>query len=225
MLSSGALDELSPGGLSAHRHLKAYATIVRSGRYAEAGTEGRLFIERGMLVLHPNLHLHSNVIEEEGAVWNIDIGETRFGRWRALKGRTIEHLAAREHPPRFFEVCEAMESAEEVAFEPPPPWLAELSMLDEVSFADVQHEVSREHAHRTFFKHFGIPPGRYRRERRLQQAIRMMASAATLVDIAAATGFADQSHMTRLFRRELGMTPGQVRTRITPVQDRLVQFS
>lgn len=225
MLSNGALDELLPGGLSAHRHLKAYATIVRSGRYAEAGAEGRLFIERGMIVLHPNLHLHSNVIEEEGAVWNIDIGETSFESWRALKGRGIEHLAAREHPPRFLDICEAVESAEEVAFEPLPPWIEDLSMLDDVSFADAQHDVSREHAHRTFFKHFGIPPGRYRRERRLQRAIRMMASTATLVDIAAASGFADQSHMTRLFRRELSMTPGQVRAWITPVQDRLTPFS
>jgi AraC-like DNA-binding protein len=34
-----------------------------------------------------------------------------------------------------------------------------------------------------------------------------------IVEIASSLGFADQSHLTNLFRRATGMTPGQVRTR------------
>jgi AraC family transcriptional regulator len=35
----------------------------------------------------------------------------------------------------------------------------------------------------------------------------------SLTDIALATGFADQSHFTRAFRRVLGVTPGNWRGR------------
>ena len=36
---------------------------------------------------------------------------------------------------------------------------------------------------------------------------------AKLAEIAAATGFASQSHLTNLFRARFGITPGRVRTR------------
>ena len=38
-------------------------------------------------------------------------------------------------------------------------------------------------------------------------------SEASLADIAAQTGFASQSHLTNIFRAELGTTPGRVRAR------------
>lgn len=61
---------------------------------------------------------------------------------------------------------------------------------------------------RGFSKATGLTPHAYLVQRRLQGARRMIAKGATLADAALASGFADQSHMTRLFVRTYGMSPG-----------------
>ena len=57
---------------------------------------------------------------------------------------------------------------------------------------------------------------------RVQHATREIACRqAPLADAAAAAGFIDHSHMTRIFRRTLGMTPGRFRSAVrTPVHFR-----
>jgi AraC-like DNA-binding protein len=45
--------------------------------------------------------------------------------------------------------------------------------------------------------------------RRLQQARRMIETGEPLAEIAAETGFADQSHLNRHFKKAFGMTPGR----------------
>lgn len=219
MVLHHALDQLDPGGLPPHRHLGAYATIVRRGRYVEAAFEGRLFIHPGTIIIHPSLHLHSNIIIEQGTVWNIALNDNQFGGWRALRGSAVERMVAGEHCPTEADLWEVLDGVEQVAFEPLPSWLADLSALDGGHFAEAQREVSREHAHRTFSRHFGMPPGRYRRERQLQKAAALIASGVALADAAAGAGFSDQSHMTRIFTRELGITPSRFRSKITLVQD------
>lgn len=61
---------------------------------------------------------------------------------------------------------------------------------------------------RGFSKITGLTPHAYLVQRRLQKARKMIAVGATLADAAQASGFADQSHMTRLFVRTYGMSPG-----------------
>lgn len=46
--------------------------------------------------------------------------------------------------------------------------------------------------------------------RRVEQAVNLLDDGGSPADIAAATGFCDQSHMIRAFRRTLGLTPSQV---------------
>jgi len=55
----------------------------------------------------------------------------------------------------------------------------------------------------------GTSPHRYQVGRRLARAQKMIAAGATLSDAAAATGFADQSHLTRHFAARFGLTPGR----------------
>jgi AraC family transcriptional regulator len=65
----------------------------------------------------------------------------------------------------------------------------------------------------TFRRFHGCSVGEYVRRRRLQYARRKLADPAlSLAQIAVDAGFADQSHLTRAFRRFTGMTPGQYRT-------------
>jgi len=67
---------------------------------------------------------------------------------------------------------------------------------------------SRFAAYRAFRDRFGLPPSDYQRQLRLRDARRALASGAAAADVAAATGFADQAHLTRWFRRCYGITPG-----------------
>jgi AraC-like DNA-binding protein len=61
---------------------------------------------------------------------------------------------------------------------------------------------------RGFSKMTGLTPHAYLVQRRLQRARKMIADGTTLADAAQAAGFADQSHMTRIFVRTYGMSPG-----------------
>eukprot|EP00903_Cladosiphon_okamuranus_P001358 g1356.t1 len=64
---------------------------------------------------------------------------------------------------------------------------------------------------RQFRKAFGTSPHRYQVMRRLDRAKWNLGAGASLADAAISSGFADQSHMTRHFKRTFGMTPGQWR--------------
>ncbi|HZD71433.1 MAG TPA: AraC family transcriptional regulator [Actinomycetes bacterium] len=62
---------------------------------------------------------------------------------------------------------------------------------------------------RHFRRAFGTSPDRYRTMRRLALARTAIENGLPLAEVAAHAGFADQSHMTRQFKRTYGMTPGQ----------------
>jgi len=64
---------------------------------------------------------------------------------------------------------------------------------------------------RDFRKFYGTSPYRYLTMRRLDLVRRLMLTGASLADIAAHAGFADQSHMTRQFTRAFGMPPARWR--------------
>ena len=62
---------------------------------------------------------------------------------------------------------------------------------------------------RHFRAAIGTSPHRYQVGRRLARAQKLIAEGAALSDAAAATGFADQSHLTRHFSARFGLTPGR----------------
>lgn len=61
---------------------------------------------------------------------------------------------------------------------------------------------------RGFTRATGLPPHAYLVQRRLQHARRLIARGTSLADTAAASGFFDQSHLTRHFVRCFGIAPG-----------------
>jgi AraC family transcriptional regulator len=72
--------------------------------------------------------------------------------------------------------------------------------------------LSRFHFARLFRATVGTTPHRYVLERRLDRARELLRSPrAVLRDVAVATGFADQSHLTRLVKRRYGVTPAILR--------------
>lgn len=68
--------------------------------------------------------------------------------------------------------------------------------------------LSRYQFLRAFARATGMTPHAYLVQRRLQRARRLIAGGLPLAQAAADSGFADQSHMTRLFVRSFGMAPG-----------------
>jgi AraC-like DNA-binding protein len=61
---------------------------------------------------------------------------------------------------------------------------------------------------RAFSREYGMPPHRYVTGRRVDLARRFLLDGLPAADVAAAVGFYDQAHLTRHFRRVLGVTPG-----------------
>ena len=62
---------------------------------------------------------------------------------------------------------------------------------------------------RHFRSAFGTSPHRFQTMRRLERGRVMIGAGSALADVAAAMGFADQSHMTRMFKRAYGVPPGR----------------
>lgn len=89
--------------------------------------------------------------------------------------------------------------------------------LDEaVTLEDLAASValSRFHFARRFRRSTGTSPHDFVLRLRVEQAKMMLTrTSAPLLDIATRCGFADQSHMTRVFNRYVGVTPGRYRAR------------
>ena len=100
-----------------------------------------------------------------------------------------------------------------------PDWLAQVrERLDEPGpVPDLQQLSTGAQVHpaylaRMFRRFYGVSLGQYARHVRLQWvAQRLVGSEESLATIAFRAGFADQSHLTRAFRTQFGVTPGQYR--------------
>ena len=71
--------------------------------------------------------------------------------------------------------------------------------------------LSRYQILRHFSAEVGATPHAYLVQHRVKIARRAIAGGASLVDAALSAGFADQSHMTRAFARQIGISPGRYR--------------
>lgn len=207
-----AKSQLSPGSLSPHRHLNGYASIVRRGTYIESGLSGRYRVQSAMIVLHPPLQMHSNVILESSQIWNVTYRPETEACASVFTGSGAERLIARGSKPHCDEVSEALQQCEPVIAEPMPNWMKDTVDHGFDRFDRIQHGRSREHAHREFKAYFGIAPGRWRREGKLQHTLTLMKTNLTLVEIAVEAGYSDQSHMNRIVRQETGLRPRDLRT-------------
>ena len=101
----------------------------------------------------------------------------------------------------------------------PPAWLRRIrqEIEEAVTYPDLdrlseQVGVHPLHVVRAFRDHYGCAMGDMLRRLRLERAYRRIVETADrLSDIAATSGFADQSHMTREIRREFGAPPARLR--------------
>jgi len=70
--------------------------------------------------------------------------------------------------------------------------------------------------HRAFTRSLGVSPHVYQRLARVRLATAMLRTGAPVSEVAAATGFADQAHLTRTLKSTLALTPGAYRRAFLP---------
>jgi len=80
--------------------------------------------------------------------------------------------------------------------------------------------LSPSHLSHTFRFAFGLPPHAYLVQVRVSRARTLLKQGQPVCEVAARSGFADQAHLTRHFKRLVGVTPGRYRDGCRIVQDR-----
>lgn len=80
-----------------------------------------------------------------------------------------------------------------------------------VTLIELAHEagLSRYQLIRAFARELGLTPHAYILQRRIALAQRLIRSGCDLAEVATQAGFCDQSHLTRWFVRQFGVTPGR----------------
>lgn len=80
--------------------------------------------------------------------------------------------------------------------------------------------LSRYHVLRVVHAELGLPPHAYLTQVRIRQAKKLLRLGMPISQAALEAGFVDQSHLTRHFKRHIGVTPGQYALDSKNVQDR-----
>jgi len=114
-----------------------------------------------------------------------------------LRRHGLARLSCSGPSPYVAKAIERLDSAPETSVS-----LAELAALS---------GVSRFQLLRGFAREVGTTPHAYLVQRRVRLARQLLANGQTPVQAALQSGFADQSHMTRVFVRQLGITPSRYR--------------
>ena len=200
--------------IARHRHNRAYAAVVLSGSYEESGSRGRFRVGPGDVLFHDAFDAHLDRFCGGGAqILNLLVENFSAGPSiaRVADPDAIVAIAERD----------AAEAAAQLSVQARPIQHAHHDWQDKLA-EDLRHDSgclldqwAREHhlaaatVSRGFKKVFGVTPAEFRLEARTRRALAMIvAKAEPLAAIAAATGFADQPHMSRAIRLLTGVSPG-----------------
>ena len=82
--------------------------------------------------------------------------------------------------------------------------------------------LSAFHFSRVFSEQMGMPPHAFQTQLRVLRAKTLLRQGWSISEVAAETGFCDQSHLNRQFKRLVVVTPGQYQSSSKNVQDRLM---
>ncbi|MDP2496517.1 MAG: helix-turn-helix domain-containing protein [Candidatus Palauibacterales bacterium] len=234
-----ALETRYPAGLrlDRHHHDRASLTLVLEGRVLERTEDGVHRAGPGSVVMKPAGTEHANRFGDSGArTLLLDVeGDARLREreWRWTDGgpparamlRVLEALRLwpEDLDSVVDEVLAEMPSlldGRPGSGEGPPGWIRQVRRRLEEELRDpplVRHLAAEADVHptyltRRFKRAYGSTVTGYVRHLRVQEAVRRMSdSASSLGRVALEAGFADHSHMCRVFRRETGLTPGRYR--------------
>jgi AraC family transcriptional regulator len=227
--------------LPPHCHEHAYFCLIRQGTYREEYGGRRRSCGPLMLVFHPGEEVHAEYFDsEEVRSFNVELTSSWLHRFDVSlnepfesNGGPLTGIALRlfdefKRPdassPLIIEglALELMgvSSREARGGTTAPRWLLRVrDMLTEhctagCTLADLAQEagVHAGHLASAFRRHFGCTVGGYARRKRVELACQYLTKSDTpLADVAFLTGFADQSHFTRTFKLQIGLTPAAYR--------------
>ncbi|MGE0596832.1 MAG: helix-turn-helix domain-containing protein [Hyphomonadaceae bacterium] len=208
--------------IAPHRHEHAYAALVLSGAYEEAGPDGVWACGEGALILHPPFHLHLNRFAAGAArVLNFTLphdlaralGAHDYGVFQL---RDPSRVAGCTHARDAID--EALDQSEALPRANTGSWLDALAEAlaaerpPSVAALARRTGVTPEHAARAFRKRFGMSPAAFRGEHRVRRALAGLADGRrSLSDIAQDVGFSDQAHFCRGLRQATGRSPSALR--------------
>ena len=211
-------EELAPGHHAPrHRHLEPYAIVVVRGRFDQVSYAGRVRVTAGDLLVQPTLDSHANrMADPRGARilrlpwWDVD----DLGGVVALHDLDAVVRAAERDPLEAAELARAQwgrrPGRRRAANDLPDQLAAELAVDGVASLAAwaARVGVTRETVSREFSAAFGVSARQFRVELKARAAwLAIVRTCAPLAALSAATGFADQAHMTRCVRALTGASP------------------
>ena len=87
----------------------------------------------------------------------------------------------------------------------------EENYAEPIRLSDLANQVNLSPFHllRVFQKEIGMPPHAYLQNVRVHRAQQLIDAGQPLAEVALAVGFSSQSHLTRRFKKTIGLTPGQ----------------
>ena len=200
--------------LARHVHAEAYAALVLSGGYEEAGDQGRFKVNPGDVVFHDRFEAHLDRFFEKGTtVLNLPLAQGE--RYTPGTAKVVD-------PDLVASVAEmSYREAVDLLLASATRWAPERSdWPDHLAAALVEDpslrlsEWSSESGlapwtvSRGFAQVFGVSPEAFRARSRARRALRSIRETRMpLAAIAAELGFADQSHMTRSVTQLTGAGP------------------
>lgn len=200
--------------LGRHVHEKAYAALVLSGGYEEAGDHGRFRVKAGDVIFHEQFEAHMDRFSETGVVvlnLRLPVGcPYPPGIARVVDADSVARVAERS--------CrDALDLLFSVAISrtpQPADWPDELAAAMmrnpslKLSLWGETNGIPPWAVSRGFGLVFGVSPEAFRARIRARRALKSIQNTqASLASIAADLGFADQSHMTRSVKQLTGIAP------------------
>jgi AraC-like DNA-binding protein len=200
--------------LGRHVHRKAYAALVLSGGYEEAGDRGRFRVKAGDVIFHEQFEAHLDRFSDAGAVvLNLLLP---VGCWcataiaRVADPDSIARVAEKSRG----EAVDLLFSVATSSAPQPADWPDELAAALirnpslKLSPWGETNGIPPWAVSRGFALVFGFSPEAFRARIRARHALkRIYDTQAPLASIAADLGFADQSHMTRSVKQLAGIAP------------------
>lgn len=229
-----------PGSrLARHAHARASFCLVTRGDFRESSAAGACEYGAGDVIFRPEEEWHSDFFLESGArCFNVELDRSLMGRIPAAArepsaSRVVRRLL-RQLRRELRETSDCPLVAEGLlyqilgeAFERKPAdrsgaWLPVLDRVlrerftQRLTVVELAKEIGIHPVHlaRAFRKSRGVTVAESVRSLRISYAIELLGDRrASLAEIALATGFADQSHFTKTFKRCVGASPGEYRRR------------
>jgi AraC-like DNA-binding protein len=200
-----------------HRHRRAYAALVLTGGYVEAGDRGRFRAQPGHVLVHGPWESHMNAVSRSGAVvLNLPLADVAFGAGRVDDPDAVARAAERDIAEAEALLRQTMRPLDPGAHDWPDV-LARALRRDPDTVLEVWADaagLAPSTVSRGFRQAFGTSPRRYRAEQRaLKAAGAIVGSGDSPAALAAELGFADQAHMTRAVAALTGLTPGRLRVK------------